>query len=123
MSALKHAADLETHAKQVKNLIGEFYEHAISKAKRSTETETSIQLEGYGDFYDSVTKTAIKFTAKDKDDLLTGLRELFPDSLVEYQILSRGDDGKMYDISKMDDTTLSWGMKYLSKEYLVIDWS
>ena len=122
MSALKHAADLETHAKQVEYVISCFYDKAISKAKSSTET--SIQLEGYGNFPDpNCDSILLKFTENDKNDLLSGLRELFPGCVVEYQTLVQGKDGKMYDFSKMDRAMLQFINNQQTREFLVIDWS
>ena len=122
MSALKHAADLEKCAKQVTKLIDMFYQHAIRKAK--TSTETSIQLQGYGDFTDSECgQNRIKFTENHKGEVLTGLRTLFPGCVVEYQTLVQGKDGKMYDFSKMDKTMLQFINNQQTREFLVIDWS
>ena len=124
MSRLKAAADVVIHEKQVKYLISHFYSQAITKAK--TSTETSIQLQGYGDFCNSEnygSEKLIKFTETDKDDLLSGLRSLFPDCLVEYQILVQGNDGKMYDFSKMDKAMLPFINNRQTRECLVIDWS
>ena len=124
MCRLKQAADLEKRAKQVKHLISNFYSQAITKAK--TTTETSIQLQGYGDFCNSDnygSEKLIKFTETDKDELLRGLRTLFPDCLVEYQILVQGNDGKMYDFSKMDKAMLPFINNRMTRENLVIDWT
>lgn len=126
MRRLKGVADLEIHAKHIEKLIKFFYDKAITKAM--TSTETSIQLpgyglEGYGDFHDPGTGQTIKFTETDKDDLLSGLRSLFPDCLVEYQILVQGNDGKVYDFSKMDKAMLPFINNRQTRECLVIDWS
>ena len=124
MRRLKEAADLEIHRKQLKYLISHFYNQAITKAK--TSTETSIQLQGYGDFTISEnygSQKLIKFTETDKDELLRGLRTLFPDCLVEYQILVQGNDGKMYDFSKMDKAMLQFINNQQTRENLVIDWT
>ena len=122
MRHLKEAADLEKCAKQVTKLIGLFYENAIRRAR--TSTETSIQLHGYGDFHDSEVGTnLIKFTEKHKDEVLSGLRTLFPGCLVEYQTLVQGKDRKWYDFSKMDKTMLQFINNQQTREYLVIDWS
>ena len=122
MRCLKEVADLEKCAKQVTKLIGLYYSQAITKAK--TSTETSIQLYGYVDFQDSdAPHQLIKFTEYHKDEILSGLRTLFPGCLVEYQTLVQGKDGKMYDFSKMDKTMLQFINNQQTRECLLIDWS
>ena len=122
MSALKAAADVEKRAAQVTKLIAMFYEHAIRKAR--TSTETSIKLNGYVEFHDSeYSQKPIKLTENDKLDILNGLRTLFPGCLVEYQTLVQGKDGKMYDFSKMDKTMLQFINNQQTRECLMIDWT
>jgi hypothetical protein len=56
-------------------------------------------------------------------DILTGLQELFPGCDVTHTILSRGTDGKMYDISKLDEKVLPFVNRALDQSYIVVDWS
>ena len=56
-------------------------------------------------------------------DILKGLQELFPDCLVEHKILTRGSDGKMHDIPKMDKAVLQFVCSDNQQSYIVIDWS
>ena len=64
-----------------------------------------------------------EFHTTNMDDILGGLRDLFPDCSVLNTTLSRGQDGKMYDISKMDEKIRPFIDTRKSQEYIVIDWS
>jgi hypothetical protein len=56
-------------------------------------------------------------------DILAGLKELFPGCDVTHTLLSKGTDGKFYDISKLDDKVLPFVNRALDRSYIVIDWS
>jgi hypothetical protein len=56
-------------------------------------------------------------------DILAVLQELFPDSSVTHAILTCDADGKLYDISKLDDKMLPYVNRALDESYIVIDWS
>jgi hypothetical protein len=60
---------------------------------------------------------------QDMPDVLTGLRVLFPDSSVEHSLLVRGNDGNMYDVSKMDEKMRPFVNTQQGQQYIVIDWS
>jgi len=122
LRGLKGKTDKNIHTEHINYLVSYFHTKVIEKAK--TSTESSIQLQGYGDFFDPhCDSKLLKFTENDKLDLLTGLRTLFPGCLVEYQILVQGNDGNMYDFSKIDKAMLSYINNQYTREYLVIDWS
>jgi hypothetical protein len=61
------------------------------------------------------------------DEILTRLRSLFPECVVEYKKISlaRGRDGKEYDISTLDDKVRPFiDMTYArTNSYIIIDWS
>ena len=54
--------------------------------------------------------------------ILVGLQALFPDSAVTHTLLARGKDGNLYDVAKLDDTTLPLVDTALTQSYIVIDW-
>jgi hypothetical protein len=56
-------------------------------------------------------------------DILVGLQSLFPDCAVSHTLLCQAKDGKMYDISKLDDSVLPFLDRALDHSYIVIDWS
>lgn len=58
------------------------------------------------------------------NDILQGLRELFPDSTISKKILTRGSDGKLLDITDIPEILESNVLKTIhSQWYIVIDWS
>ena len=61
------------------------------------------------------------------DEILTRLRSLFPECVVEYKNISlaRGRDGKEYDISTLDDKVRPFiDTTYArTNSYIIIDWS
>jgi len=63
------------------------------------------------------------FIERNKDEILNGLKVLFPDCLVDFKILSRGTDGKMYDVSNIDEKMKTFINRQNDREYIVIDWS
>jgi hypothetical protein len=56
-------------------------------------------------------------------EILAGLQALFPDCIVEYAILTKGQDGQLYDVSKMDKQVLPFVGLKASAPYIVIDWT
>ena len=56
-------------------------------------------------------------------DILIKLQELFPDCSITHTLMATGSDGKMYDISKIDDSILHLINSVNKESYIVIDWS
>jgi len=56
-------------------------------------------------------------------DILIGLQQVFPDCTVTHSLLCQGTDGKMYDISTLDDNVLKFVNRVLDQSFIVIDWS
>lgn len=55
--------------------------------------------------------------------ILAGLQALFPDSAVSHTLLAHGKSGNLYDVAKLDDTTLPLVDTALTQSYIVIDWT
>jgi hypothetical protein len=56
-------------------------------------------------------------------DILDKLRGVFPDSKVEFKSLSRGQDGKMYDIADIDERMKPFINPQLNEDFIIVDWS
>ena len=114
LKQLKQKADEERKIHHIKTIISLIYDNAKQSAKLTTETlyKYQVPLNKNDDFY-----------SKNMADILKGLQELFPDCSVTHTLFAKGTDGKMYDISKLDDTVLPFVNTALNNSYIVIDWS
>ena len=125
---LKNKINEEMRIQRVKDCISGLYNAIIHKAKTSTETSYYYMLPPF-----PVSKSTHlpvpypEFYRENMEDILHGLRTLFPDCSVEYSTLIQGQDGKLYDISKIDEKVMQFAFhpsyRKTSQEYIVIDWS
>jgi len=114
MRGLKAKTDEKNRLEQIDRIVSTIQQQAIQKAKVSTETSIQLEIRGICN---------PQFMIENKDGIVSSLSKLFPDCSVEYQTLTRGNDGKMYDFSKMDKTMLQFINNQKTRECLVIDWS
>ena len=63
------------------------------------------------------------FFENNKDDIINGLKILFPDCSIDYKMLSRGNDGQMYDITNIDEKMRPFINRQHDQAHIVIDWS
>jgi hypothetical protein len=63
------------------------------------------------------------FYVENMFDILRGLQNLFPECTVSHTLLSKGTDGKFYDISTLDEKLLPFVNRALDQSFIVIDWS
>ena len=114
LRSLKTQKDEENRLEQLNQNVRNLYNSVMSKAQTSTET-----FYHYAQISD--------FHRKNMPDILSSLKTLFPDCAIEYVNLFRGQDGKMYDINKMDEKVLQIifhpSYQKQAKEHIVIDWS
>jgi hypothetical protein len=131
---LKNKRDEEIRIQKVNACISKVYSDIIHKAKTSIETSYYYMLPSVP--VSNSTHLPVphpEFHRENKEDILNGLRTLFPDCSVEYSALTliQGQDGKLYDISKMDEKVMQFAFhpsyrnnRNTSQElYIVIDWS
>jgi hypothetical protein len=111
---LKAQTDEERRVKQIEQYVSNIYLQAKLTAR--TTTQTSIQYK--------VLQGTEGFALRDNIfDILSRLRTLFPDSSVEFNSLSRGQDGKMYDIANIDEKMKPFINPQYNQNVIVIDWS
>ena len=55
--------------------------------------------------------------------VLTNVKQRFPGVCIKHTLLSKGTDGKMYDISTLNDTTIHLVSKVEEDSFILIDWS
>jgi len=112
----------ETRLNRIGNIVAKIYSKALHAAKQGLSSyEYQVPLD-----YDTQSKrltSSNTFHVNYMNEILASLRELFPDSRVVHTLLARGRDGRLYDISTMDDKTLAIVDSALNHSYIIIDWS
>ena len=63
------------------------------------------------------------FFAKNMKEILARLQEMFPECSITHTLLSRGSDGRLYDIAKADNSVLPLMESVLDNSYIVVDWT
>ena len=97
---------------QVSRTVHQIYGGAVNVAE--TKGETS---------YKQILNNSDPFILANMPDILDGLRFFFPDCTIEHALLVKGNDGLLYDISKMDEKMRPFINMQQGQNYLVIDWS
>jgi hypothetical protein len=134
MRGLKVKYEEAARSQQVKQIVQQVYQAAVQTAKSKTDTSynhqlprgttvAEMQIVAVQKFGCNGGTTADPFYVKNMPDILAGLQELFPGCDVSHTLLSKGTDGKLYDISKLDDKVLPFVNRALDQSYIVIDWS
>lgn len=117
MRELKATFEEAARIQQVKQIVQHVYQAAVQTAKTKNDTSYNHSLPHARDHMNH------SFYLKNMPDILAGLQELFPGCAVSHTLLSKGTDGKMYDISKLDDKVLPFVNRALDQSYIVVDWS
>ena len=99
----------------VEQCVRQFYNEAINYAKTNTNTTYTYML--------PPRNHGLDFHRDNMVDILMGLRDLFPDCSIKNTTLSRGQDGKMYDISTMDEKLRPFIDSRYNQDSIIIDWS
>jgi len=120
----KAAKDEELLYEKVKHCITQLHSVILRKAESSTDTFYQYQLPPCP--VSKATRLPVSGPEFHRDNMkliLEGLRLVFPDCLIEHATLVMAQDGKLYDISKLDDKMLPFINRQQSAEYIVVDWS
>ncbi len=114
LRSLKTQRDEEIRIEKINNFVRQIYSMAVNTAQTTTNT------------YYQYTRID-EFVRKNMPEILSNLQSLFPDCLVEYKSTIGGNDGKMYDINKLDESMrqILLNPSYNTKvhEQIVIEWS
>ena len=114
LRSLKTQRDEEIRIEQIDKYVRHIYSSAINKAQSSTDT------------YYQYTRID-ESMRKNMQEILDTLKSLFPDCRVEYQHTIGGNDGKLYDINNLDESSrqILLNPSYNTKvhEQIVIEWS
>ena len=110
---LKAQTDEKTRLQNIQGYAQSIYQQVVNTATTTTQTRYQQQIPIHG-----------QFSVKDNmPDILDKLRGLFPDSKVDSKSLSRGYDGKMYDIADIDERMKPFIDARFNQDFIVIDWS
>lgn len=131
MRSLKAKNDEMKRLAEIEKWIKNIYNQALNAATTSGDTSYRFELpDDQHAFIRNVVALKKDMTIPHQDffrtnvqDILRGLQCLFPDCNVERTTLSRGQDGNMYDITKIDDKLLPFINVQANKDYIIIDWS
>ena len=128
MRGLKSKIEEEQRIERVNQIVKDIYGQAVRMAMTKVDTSFNFEVPkvwgavpaGGGLRPEKVADPVFK---KNMPDILAALRIMFPDCSVSHTLLCTGNDGKTYDISKLDDTILPFVNRALESSFIVIDWS
>ena len=124
LRGLKASKDEAVLFEKLKHCVTQLHTDILRKAESSTDTFYHYQLPSFP--ISKATQLPVPEPEFHRDNMkliLDELQILFPDCLVEHATLVRAQDGKLYDISKLDDKMLPFINRQQSAEYIVVDWS
>ena len=110
LRGLKAQNDEKQRLYQVSRIVHQIYATAVRTAEKTGATPYKYNV-------------VDPFQIWNMPDILDGLRILFPDSIVEYSLFVRGNDGQMHDLSKMDEKVRPFVNMQQAENNIVIDWS
>ena len=143
MRGLKAQEDEENRIKRVNDIVTGIYTSAVAYAKTTDATSYEHRMYHNGgtvcmkmpvrqmtkvpvlslDNLHSQAKGQYIFYTTNMSHIIQALQTLFPDSLVEHKMIVRTQDGKIHDVSKMDDAALLYIVEWPIQHIVSIDWS
>lgn len=118
MKKLYTTTQEEVRIKKVKEIVSEIYDEAVRAAKICNLTTFNFKIPLPGQ-----DKKLNQTYMENMRDILINLEYLFPGSSISHTVLSAARDGKLYDISKLNSTTLPLVLYAMPNSYIVIDWT
>ena len=109
--AMKLMIIVETES-QIRGIVSAIYSNALNTAKTSHATA-----------YYHLVPIMDPFYRANMQAILNRLETLFPDCTVSHTLVSRGTNGKLYDISKIQDDELHLANSVNNDSYIIIDWA
>lgn len=103
---------IDRFEENMRNVIIGIYYPAVECAQRTDKT-----------VYHHMVPFGYEFYKNNMPEILKRLQVLFPECQVSHTLLSHGSDGKLYDISKIDDKDLHLVDTVSENSYILIDWA
>lgn len=114
LQTLKAKKDEEQRLMRIKQTVQNIYSRAINTAGQAMKTSVE---------YEIGSERHNPFQLADVKEIIGELETLFPDCSVKYTQMAQGRDGKLYDVSTLDDKLRPLLNLNSAKECIVIDWS
>jgi hypothetical protein len=109
--------------KQIKEIVTYIYEKTIERASKSISTSYEYFIPREYDVNNEITPHICSFHKKYMDRILNELKILFPDCSISHSLMMLGIDGKLYNLSKINDNILHLIKNACEESYIVVDWS
>lgn len=123
MQTLKAQTDEKRRLDRVKQISDSIYANAISLARTSTDTSFKYEIPRGRYSPHNTGNVSEPFYLNNIADILAELQALFPGCTITHSLMAKGRDGKLYDLTKIDDSVLPFIDQTLEQSYIVIDWS
>jgi len=103
---------IDRYEEEMQCLISGIYYPAVDCARNTDKTSYHHRI-----------PSALEIYQKNMPEILKRLQTLFPDCNVSHTLISQGSDGKLYDISKIEDKDLHLVVMVSDNSYIIIDWT
>lgn len=120
---LNSQTEEDIRLKQIDKCVYNIYNSVIRTATIQNKTIFEHWVPIIKNNKDNHTLTLEPFYEKNMPDIIEKLKVLFPDSNVHYKVLSRGQDGNMYDTTDIDNRIQPFINRERDQAYIIVDWS
>jgi len=105
----------DARVKKVNQVIDNIYNSVIGISKISTTKSYK--------FYCNLPGYETTFFEDNKNDIINGLRVLFPDSTIEFKFFLRDNKEQIKEFSVIDESMRQYVTRQYNSDYINIDWS
>jgi len=105
----------EVRLKKVNQVIDNIYNSVVGISKTSTNKSYK--------YYCNLPGAEATFFEDNKNDILNGLRALFPDSTIEFKFFLRDNNQQVKEFSVIDESMRQYVTRQYNNDYINIDWS
>ena len=114
---IRRAQTLEAQRKQqIQQTVKNIYNSALQLAATTEDSKCLYELQ-------HVPFGQPNFLKTNMSEILDEVRSLFPGCSVEHTKMATAQDGKTYDVSKIDEKLTPFIMQHRIVECIVVDWS
>ena len=114
----KRIKDEEQRLIRIKQIVQNIYEQALKTAGQTTSNSFEYRIPNTG-----MSSSSCPFHAANMKEIIGELESLFADCSVKHTQMGQGRDGKLYDISSVDEKLRPLIIVNRYVECIVVDWS